>query len=194
MDKETYHHGDLRTSLIEAGLRLLNEEGYENFSLRKVAKLCKVSHTAPYRHFENKDELVSAITYEAVKTFNAALKEAAVLHPDDYKMQLREMGFIYIRFFVENPDYLQLLFLGDIRKYANLLPCSEAESPFQTFFSCIKNLLQDKKCTDEELHMTALSHWGLVHGLALIISKQDYPYDGDYLELTRKILFERLDI
>ena len=52
MPAQTYHHGDLKTQLIREGLKLLDAEGYQGFTLRKVAKLCGVSQTAPYRHFK----------------------------------------------------------------------------------------------------------------------------------------------
>jgi len=58
---DSYHHGNLRQALIEAGIKIINESGEENLSLRKVAALCNVSHAAPYAHFKDKDELLEAI-------------------------------------------------------------------------------------------------------------------------------------
>ncbi len=192
MNKETYHHGDLRNDLIKAGLTLLNEEGYEKFSLRKVAKLCNVSHTAPYRHFKNKDELVTAVTDETIKKFDSALKAAIKIHPDDYEKQLMEMGFLYVKFFVENPDDLQLLFLSNFKDctHHNTIGKDHSNSPFFTFFNCVKSLLAQKNGTEGDIHKIALANWSLVHGLAIIISKKDYPYEGDYLELAKKIIYE----
>ena len=46
--KKSYHHGNLREELIEKGIELINEEGEEKLSLRKVAKMCGVSNAAPY--------------------------------------------------------------------------------------------------------------------------------------------------
>ena len=56
--EDKYHHGDLKECLIKAGLKLLVEEGVDNFSLRKTAAMCNVSHAAPYKHFKNKEELI----------------------------------------------------------------------------------------------------------------------------------------
>ena len=64
MDRESYHHGDLKQELIHNGLLLLNKEGIEGFSLRKVASMCEVSHTAPYKHFKDKDGLINEIIIE----------------------------------------------------------------------------------------------------------------------------------
>ena len=58
---DSYHHGNLRQALIDAGIKLINENGEENLSLRKVAAACDVSHAAPYAHFKDKEELIDAI-------------------------------------------------------------------------------------------------------------------------------------
>jgi AcrR family transcriptional regulator len=42
--------------MIDAGIELINEKGADGFSLRKVAERCGVSHSAPYKHFKNKDD------------------------------------------------------------------------------------------------------------------------------------------
>ena len=56
-----YHHGDLRRSLIQAGSKLIEEKGLAGLSLREVARVAGVSHTAPYRHFQDKADLLAAI-------------------------------------------------------------------------------------------------------------------------------------
>src|SRR5271167_2957670 len=56
-----YHHGDLRRSLIDAGLALVTEEQDWTFSLREVARRAGVSHNAPYNHFADKRELLAAV-------------------------------------------------------------------------------------------------------------------------------------
>ena len=52
---DSYHHGNLRQALIDAGIKIINESGEESLSLRKVAAECNVSHAAPYAHFNSKD-------------------------------------------------------------------------------------------------------------------------------------------
>lgn len=49
MEEKNYHHGDLKKQMILKGLELLNEKGIDGFSLRKIASMCNVSHTAPYK-------------------------------------------------------------------------------------------------------------------------------------------------
>ena len=196
MSNENYHHENLKAELIKKGLKLLDEEGYENFSLRKVAKACNVSHTAPYRHFNSKDDLVMAIALEAHRKFNQSLEEAVNKYPNDNKSQLKEMGYSYVKFFVENPEYLRLLFLNDLAinfKNKNKETFKNGEQPFQTFYNAVERYQAESQNSvvgnNTDPNALALSCWGLVHGMAILIAKKDFQYDGDYLELVRKILW-----
>jgi hypothetical protein len=112
--EDGYHHENLKDELIREGLTILDREGYEGFSLRKVARACGVSQTAPYRHFKDKDALIAAILMEAMRAFNQSLEEAALRYPEDPKGRLKEIGVAYVRFFAQRPEYLRLLFSNGI--------------------------------------------------------------------------------
>ena len=72
-----YHHGNLRSALIEAGIALINREGERSLSLRRVCALCGVSQAAPYSHFQNKEDLLEVMKVYVIETFTDALREAA---------------------------------------------------------------------------------------------------------------------
>ncbi|WP_236860134.1 TetR/AcrR family transcriptional regulator [Candidatus Formimonas warabiya] len=201
--KNSYHHDDLKSELIAKGLKLLDEEGYEGFSLRKVAKACHVSHTAPYRHYKNKDDLIMAIAFETMDKFNRSLQEAVDQYPDDPKSQLKEMGCAYIKFFAENPEYFRLIFLSDINKKINHYQANPDQGhyftdqyssghPFGTLYRAVERYLGERQsagnCTMDQDALT-LYCWGLVHGISILIARKEFSYQGDYLALTRRILW-----
>jgi AcrR family transcriptional regulator len=64
-NQKTYHHTDLKNTLISAGLAILAEDGISELNLRAVARRAEVSHTAPYRHFADKDALIVAMVFAA---------------------------------------------------------------------------------------------------------------------------------
>lgn len=193
MDKQGYHHGDLKAQLIAQGLRLLNKEGYNGLSMRQVARACHVSQTAPYRHFKDKDALISAITEQALTAFKEQLEQAAAVHSDDPKAAIKEMGVAYVRFFAENPEYMKLLFLSDIKKIAAASLCTRESHfsqghPFATLHhavQCYKAAYPDDARTENEL---LLYCWGLVHGISVLVAGDDLPVDVDTIALTRRIL------
>jgi len=175
------------------GLKLLDQEGYERFSLRKVAKACNVSQTAPYRHFKDKEQLIAAIAAEATKEFDQSLKHALEKFPDNPKKQLKEMGIAYVNFFVKNPEYLRLLFLSDIKSKMKIDPCLSENHlmeghPFHTFFSAVeryKNNSPHETMGEKELMLYC---WGLVHGISVLIANRDIPFEGDYTKLVGRIM------
>jgi len=192
MEENGYHHEDLREELINAGIRLLDTDGYESFSLRNVAKACGVSHTAPYRHFKNKDDLISAIAAEINGKFNDCLTEAVAAHPGNTTEQISEMGCAYVNFFLKNPEYLRLMFLSDLDKKVNLPPEGNGSQPKNIFLETVNRFAAEKKkekpSEQPDSDALALKLWGLVHGITVLLVHGDFQYDGDITELIRKII------
>src|SRR5689334_9318570 len=72
-----YHHGDLRRALLDGVLELVAERGHAaGITLREVARRVGVSHSAPYRHFEDKEALLAALASEGFTKLSSALSEA----------------------------------------------------------------------------------------------------------------------
>ena len=192
MANNNYHHGDLKAELIREGLLILDKEGYEGLSLRKVAKACGVSQTAPYRHFKDKNELINAIRVEALRAFNERLERAVNKYPDNPARQLDEMGVAYIQFFVENPEYLRLLFLSKYQNnngtsIDNNINLSSHELPFHTFYKTVESFHKATNDPTLGLEEITLYCWGLVHGISILIANNDINLETDYLTLIRNI-------
>ena len=64
LEPKPYHHGDLRRALMDSADAILERDGPNALSLRAVAREAGVSPAAPYHHFKDKDELLSAIARE----------------------------------------------------------------------------------------------------------------------------------
>lgn len=191
MKNETYHHPGLKQELINNGLLLLNKEGIENFSLRKVARMCGVSHTAPYKHFEDKDDLINEIVSEVWKDFYSALSEAADTYPDNPQLQITEIGKAYVKFMVENPEYLKFMFLSDntitIKIKDNKFYGYE-DNAFEVFKRSAEKYFKVINL-DKDLYVEkTLAMWSMVHGMAILIAKGSIEYNRDYSELVEKIL------
>ena len=69
-----YHHGDLRTALIDAARTILINN--QPFSLRAVATAVGVSPTATYRHFADRSALEAAIAAQGFRELYTQLQQA----------------------------------------------------------------------------------------------------------------------
>ena len=194
MDKLSYHHGDLKAELVQKGLKILDSDGFEGFSLRKAAKACGVSQTAPYRHFKNKDELIAEIMKQALGAFNESLAAAVYKYPESPINQIREMGVAYVRFFLENPHYLRLLFLSDIHLVSDEPFCSEGGQlsdghPFAIFFSAVQRYKDATPDEHRDVGDLMIYCWGLVHGIAVLAVRQDIPPQYDVTAMIDRIIW-----
>lgn len=193
MNKEHYHHGDLKKEMIEKGLQLLNQEGYSNFSLRKVAALCGVSHAAPYKHFKNKEELIQAIIKETSQSFEAALMDAIEKFPGNPEDQIVELGKCYIKFMIENPDYMKFIFINPNKKeMGSLYNSSYDTSPYQIFKASALRYLKWINADPNNQRIDLLTLWSIVHGYSMLLVNNNLELQEDYLEIADKMFREKL--
>ena len=168
---DSYHHGNLRQALIDAGIRIINENGEENLSLRKVAAACEVSHAAPYAHFKDKEELLEAMKKSVTDRFTEEL-QSAVDKGRNAEESIILMGKAYISFFSRNPDYYTFLF-GKLSICAHLQMDrlhEEDYPPFLLLRKLYKTYLAENKIkqTDKEQEIGIIKTWSMVHGMASI--------------------------
>lgn len=194
MHKKPYHHGDLRNSLIEAGIELINEEGAKGFSLRKVSALCGVSQAAPYSHFEGKEELLQAMQDYVTEQFMEVLEKAVKFYPNkkDPKVIL-ELGKSYVMFFINNPQYFTFLFSQPCMK-VNLSLDSDGTNnfpPFELLKNTVFNVFGESGMSKEKMEDTIISLWATVHGLAFIATMKNVCYDKDWETKIEDIIWHK---
>jgi AcrR family transcriptional regulator len=177
--RDRYHHGDLPRSLIQAGLQVLAERGVDALTLREVARRAKVSQAAPYHHFADKADLVSAIVQHGFEDFAGALRAGADAAGGDALQRLSGMGLAYVRFAVANPALFRLLFRPELRGGTRDEPAAEAmeragSAAYQVFLDAVRAAVEEGwvQGSVEDVAVAALS---VVHGLSTLLV--DGPID-----------------
>ena len=109
-EKRGYHHGDLRRALLDATVQLIEEQGLEAVSVREVARRTGVSPGAPFRHFENRTALLTAVAEVAQERLMQAVGESL---PDEAKadplQMFRAIGIGFLRWAFANPTHFQVI-------------------------------------------------------------------------------------
>src|SRR5246500_823116 len=104
----TYHHGDLRAACVSAALELLEEGGAAALSLRAVARRAGVSPAAPYRHYADREALVSAV---AAVGYRELAERLAAAHPaPPTPEQLASVAIAHVQFALERPALSRIMF------------------------------------------------------------------------------------
>jgi AcrR family transcriptional regulator len=173
--KGEYHHGDLKTSLKQAALRLVRDRGARGFSLNEASRLAGVSVAAPYRHFDDKDALLAEIARDGYELLEREIYKS-VENGGSLRDQIVESGMAYLRFARNHSDYFSVMFQSglDRSKYP------EIERSVKAGFGVIIGLAQQYERTPELAELRAISAWALVHGLAGL------DQDGALSNATRK--------
>ncbi|MBR1906104.1 MAG: TetR/AcrR family transcriptional regulator [Clostridiales bacterium] len=188
---DRYHHGNLRQALIDAGIKIINENGEEALSLRKAAAACDVSHAAPYAHFKDKDELLEAIKKSVTDKFTGEL-ETAVKGAGSADEALIAMGRAYISFFSRNPDYYMFLF-GKQNISAHLQMNKENKEdypPFLLLRKFYKLHLKENgiKISSEEQEIELIKTWAIVHGMASIACMKGVKTSFDWNDPDARLI------
>ena len=181
MTKEQYHHGDLRRSLIEKGLEMINQEGEEKLSLRKVAMKCGVSNAAPYAHFKSKDEFIVAIQQHIMDSFTDSLEKTADQYKDSDSL-LPMLGKSYVMFFYKNPLYFDFLFSRkNIRIQLSLSVSDENENPpLDILKKTAVSIFKKANISEKSMQDKIIAMWALVQGLSSILTMPNVEYDDDW--------------
>jgi len=174
--RSTYHHGDLRQSLIDSAIALINEAGVSDLSLRQVARRIGVSHNAPYRHFQDKEALLAAVAEEGFKALTLAMETAQQETRSDAAAALTAIGKAYVRFALAHPAHYRVMFSefrSNFHDYPSLV--AAGQQSFMILVSTIQTgqAAEIFKAADswEMAHVA----WSLVHGQALLILDHRIP-------------------
>lgn len=154
--REAYHHGDLRTTLLQVGSELLEREGLDALTMRGVARAAGVSHAAPYHHFADKTALLGAIAVQGFEALDREITErgGGTAAAD----RLQGAAGTYVGFAVDHPELFRLMF-SSVTSSPDGDP--ELRSAAQQAYKHITGTLPDESA--------AVAAWSIVHGLAMLL-------------------------
>lgn len=171
-EPSSYHHGDLRRTLIDAAMRALADKPAHELSLRELAREAGVSRTAPYHHFDDKSALIRAVAEEAQDRFYTAQATAARQHKNVLD-GLVATGEAYIDYAVDHPHAYALVFDAEYCPAAagSTAQPSSAMTAAMEGLQALVELAQAQGVLPGSTplpHMDAL--WGLAHGLSSLVA------------------------
>jgi AcrR family transcriptional regulator len=190
--KKTYHHGDLKNALIQAGVEILAQDGVSGLSLRKVALKAGVSHSAPYAHFVDKQALIAAISTEGFRQLYERVSGVTEKYKSQPKKQLIEVAWAYVQFAMDDPDRFKVMFSAVLEKEKEY-PEFVAES--QRNFQLVKMIVETNQVSGSlrsgPSELVALSAWGIVHGFVMLLLEGQIPHAVlDQISLRKLLEFQ----
>jgi len=169
-----YHHGNLKEALLRAALELIAQKGPAGFTFAEAARWAGVSPAAPYRHFRDRDELLTSVALRGFSQFEAALAKAWDSGRPDLFAAFDRLGTAYLEFARTEPAYYSAMFEAGIPPAAN----PELREAGDRAFAVLREAAE-KLCASVPAQarppslMVALHIWAMSHGIASLFGRGD---------------------
>lgn len=173
-ERDHYHHGDLRATLIARAIETIAQDGVEALSLRALARDIGVSHAAPMRHFPTRTDLLTAIAREGVEALIREAEARADAPDLSGLAKLRAMAEGYVRWAQSHAVYHLILRNQDVMRHADepLLAMLHAYAALQQ--RTIVQAQREGWRSDDPPHLLLLQVIGLTAGLAIVATDPIY--------------------
>jgi len=169
-----YHHGNLKEALVRAALELIAEKGPWGFTFADAARWAGVSPAAPYRHFRDRDELLSDVARRGFEQFEQALAKAWDEGRPEPFAAFERLGKAYLAFARSEPAYYSAMFEAGIPLDASPELRLAGDRAFAVLRAASEQLIaQMPPQKRPPALMMALHIWALSHGVASLFGRGD---------------------
>lgn len=174
MSRKSYHHGNLKTALVDAVLSLISEKGPNGFSFAEAARRAGVSPAAPYRHFKDRDDLIVETARRGYELFAARLEAAWDEGRPSALSAFERVGRAYLGFAKAEPAYFAAMFEAGISPDRDSDLRAAADRAFNALHrSCEAMALQMPEAKRPPILMMSYHIWALSHGVTALFGRGD---------------------
>lgn len=169
------HRSELREEILAAAREIFVREGYESFSMRKLAARVACSPGSIYLHFKNKAELFGCLVEESFARLLKALEVLRDRREKDSPVPLLKEGLRnYVDFGLRHPNDYRLAFLLSPplgkRRY-------RTHAAFEVLRQMVGLCVEEKRLTEADREVASQALWAAVHGVtSLLIQRPTFPW------------------
>jgi len=173
----------IKEMAIEAGKRIIVEEGFPNLGARKIARAIGYTVGTLYNVFDNYLDIVLHINTETLDNIKNHLEKSLVPGEEGVKA-ITTIGLTYVGYARENTNLWSALF--DFKHPENTdMPEWYVEKVNSVFSLPVKALIPLFQGDIERAKNEARIIWGGVHGICLLGLTQRLSYDSDEILKTK---------
>lgn len=178
-DQTAYHHGNLREELVTAALEMIQENGGAyGVTLRKIASRVGVSHAAPYRHFQDKKDLLAAVARQGFDLLMDWTRKRLSETDGEPLSRFGAWGMAYMDFAIAHPAHFRVMFAPPEKGMTlseDLRP--ESSHYFKEFQELVSDCHDKGVLVGEDPASITRAAWSMVHGFSTL-------FIGNHMETT----------
>ncbi len=163
--------------ILDAAREIFAREGYESFSMRRLATKIEYSPGSIYLHFKNKEELFETLVDESFERLLLALNKIKNGHAEDDPVEALKKGFrAYVDFGLRNPNDYRFAFL--LRRPVVKRPY-RVHPAFAIMRYMVGRCVDEKRFREVDVETTSQALWAAIHGItSLLIQRPTFPWVG----------------
>ncbi|WP_018410497.1 TetR/AcrR family transcriptional regulator [Methyloversatilis thermotolerans] len=170
MANDRYHHGDLRSALLNCAAARMESDGPDSLSMRDMARAVGVSHTAAYRHFIDKGALLDALAEQGFRDLIERSRRAVEHAAPDARSRLKASGLAYIGFGLDHPRQLAHMFARVAQPDAGTALCEAGAALFAHLCELVAAGQHTGTFRTGDARQLAQACWAQVHGLSALLA------------------------
>jgi len=186
LNKNTYHHGNLKEAIILEALRLLALQSTKELSFRQISRNIGVVPSAPYNHFKNKEylleEIIAVGKNKLFEIIEIEKKKSSV--PSE---QLLLIAKAYLNFALKEKTIFNLMF-SETNKDLIFL----TDKIVLQFFIIVSEKFKFGKRVKLTEKGSAITAWSMIHGLATITNKSNISLLENRLEIKLESIYKEM--
>jgi len=185
------HKEELRRVILNAAREIFVREGYESFSMRRLAEKIEYSPGSVYLHFKNKEELFDCLVEESFANLHKTL--LGLRNGQEWQDPVEELkkGLrTYVEFGLRNSNDYRFAFMlrppAQKRRY-------KVHGAFEVLRHIVRRCVEEGRFRPVNVESTSQALWASVHGItSLLIQRPAFPW-APKKELIAQVISTAID-
>ena len=189
----------VREDILGHALELIVQDGFQGFSMRRLAARLGIAAKTIYNYYRNQDELYLCILTKGFDQLHAGFKEA--VRGDGPPLgQLEAAIRAYVDFGLANPQLYNLMFTWHVPKYNDYVGTAMEKAAYRELTAALQCadlflevlaacLGEDRRMPEDDLRFEMIQIWSQMHGYVAGINNSllDYMHETPLALRTRII-------
>lgn len=169
---------------MDEALVCIKQQGADKLSLRALARKIGVSQAAPYRHFEDKISLLSALASDGFRRLSEAMQQSMGNIEQDPVGAFQRGGQEYVKFAQNNPETYRLMYSMPKQEFDLHEMGSCHHDAFRLLERTVDAGIDSGVFKALNKQAIVLASWSLVHGYAHLVIDGTIELEDVAAEIT----------